>query len=445
HFGHRVSLIAFPFLWVGYEYTHSLSEWSFPWITIGNSQSYDIAQMQFISSTGVYGLSLWVLVINVLLFVLYSKLAQRVWQPLSRKSLGFLLVILFIYFIPKIEGMLILSKAPPYADPISEGENRVTVGMIQSNIDPWEKWKQSGVQAIELYLDLTRSLVANSAHQRPDLVLWPETAVPYRILAPENRETLNYLRQKLDEIGVPVLTGLPHAVYYDDSTQAPPSAKRNKKTGQRYDVFNAAAFIQPGVKEIPWYGKMKMVPIAERFPYADAFYFLDFLRWGVGIGGWQIGPDSTIFEDKKADVRFSSMICYESTYPDFVAAFVKKGAEFITIITIDSWWGRMSGAYQHQQFAIFRAVENRRWIARCAVGGISCYIDPYGRVYDKTDLFTQTTLIRTIGRSDELTFYAEHGDWLGVGCLFCGGLFVAAAVGQWFKNKRRMASWESSG
>ena len=190
---------------------------------------------------------------------------------------------------------------------------------------------------------------------------------------------------------------------------------------------------------------MKMVPIAERFPYADAFYFLDFLRWGVGIGGWQIGPDSTIFEDKKADVRFSSMICYESTYPDFVAAFVRKGAEFITIITIDSWWGRMSGAYQHQQFAIFRAVENRRWIARCAVGGISCYIDPYGRVFDKTDLFTQTTLIRTIGRSDELTFYAKHGDWLGVGCLFCGGLFVAAAVGQWFKNKRRMASWESSG
>ncbi|MCZ6775557.1 MAG: hypothetical protein O7D34_03755, partial [Ignavibacteria bacterium] len=141
HFGHRVSLIAFPFLWVGYEYTHSLSEWSFPWITIGNSQSYDIAQMQFISSTGVYGLSLWILVVNVLVFVLYSKLAQRVWQPLSRTSLSFLVVILFVFFLPKIQGMLILSKAPPYADPISEGENRVTVGMIQSNIDPWEKWK----------------------------------------------------------------------------------------------------------------------------------------------------------------------------------------------------------------------------------------------------------------------------------------------------------------
>jgi apolipoprotein N-acyltransferase len=138
-------------------------------------------------------------------------------------------------------------------------------------------------------------------------------------------------------------------------------------------------------------------------------------------------------------VRFAALICYESVYPGFVASFVRKGAEFIAVITVDSWWGRMSGAFQHQQFAIFRAIENRRWIARCAVGGISCYIDPYGRVFDKTELFTQATLSRTIGVSDALTFYTSHGEWFGEIMLVVAGLFIAAAAGQKFLHRQRSA------
>jgi apolipoprotein N-acyltransferase len=188
---------------------------------------------------------------------------------------------------------------------------------------------------------------------------------------------------------------------------------------------------------------MKMVPIAERVPYADAFYFFDFLRWGVGIGGWQIGRDSVIFTERKTGTRFNTLICYESVYPDLVAAFVRKGAEFIALITIDSWWAKMSGAYQHQRFSILRAVENRRWIARCAVGGISCYVDPYGRVYDATELFTQAALSRTIGRSGEMTFYTQHGDWLGSACAFVGMLFLTGALGQKFIRRKREQSWNS--
>ncbi|MBM2841208.1 MAG: Apolipoprotein N-acyltransferase, partial [Bacteroidetes bacterium] len=253
----------------------------------------------------------------------------------------------------------------------------------------------------------------------------------------------DYLVNRINTFGVPLLSGLPHAVYYEDSTQAPPSARRSPGTGERYDSFNAAAFFQPGDSVIPWYGKMKMVPFAERVPYADAFYFFDFLRWGVGISGWQIGSDSVIFTEKKTGARFNVLICYESVYPDLVAAFVRKGSEFIALITIDSWWAKMSGAYQHQRFAIFRSVENRRWIARCAVGGISCYIDPFGHVFDATELFTVATLSRTIGRSNELTFYSQHGDWLGSSCLFIAGMFTAAALGRKFIRKKRQEAWSS--
>lgn len=436
YLGDVPALVALPFLWVGYEYSHTLSEWSFPWITIGNSQSYNLTGIQFISATGVLGLSFWILVINVLAFLLYSQLAHHRWSALSRPSIMLAAGIVGLYLLPKIHGGLVLASAPR-----SLPEKTVTVGMIQANLDPWQKWTTSGLTAIEKHLALTRMLVQDHSKPKPDLVLWPETAIPYYVLTRENAATLHFLREQIDSIGVPVLSGLPQAVYYENPALAPPSSKRVPGTGERYDAFNAAAFFQPGVQEIPWYGKMKMVPIAERVPYADAFYFFDFLRWNVGIGGWQIGRDTVIFTEKKTGTRFNVLICYESVYPDLAAAFVRKGSEFIALITIDSWWGKMSGAYQHQRFAIFRSIENRRWMARCALGGISCYIDPFGRVYDATDLFTEATLSRTIGRSSELTFYTRHGDWVGSGCLLIGGMFVAAALGQKFLQTKRRQSW----
>lgn len=444
HLGGRLALVMFPVLWVAYEYLHSLSEWSFPWLTLGNSQSYDFTRIQFISATGVYGLSLWIVIINVFAFDLYSRIAHGVWKAGSGKSIGYAVGILLLYFLPAVHGTLVLATAPSIEPGgLRGGQETIRVGMIQSNIDPWEKWRKSGNEIMDLYLKMTEDLVEGPGHQRPDLVLWPETAVGYYILLEQNKPILQRIRDRLDKLATPVLTGTPHAVFYEDSTKAPPSAKRTSR-GERYDSFNAAAFIQPGVDSIAWYGKMKMVPIAERVPYADAFQWLDFLRWGVGIGGWQLGPDSTIFVERKTGTRFCTMICYESVYPGFVADFVRKGAEFIGIITIDSWWGRMSGAFQHHQFAIFRAVENRRWITRCAVGGMSSFIDPYGRVYDKTELFTQTSVQRTIGREVAMSFYTEHGDWLGTGCLFGSGLVIAAAAGKKFKERKRKLEWGSS-
>jgi apolipoprotein N-acyltransferase len=443
HLGEGVALVALPFLWVGYEYSHSLTEWSFPWLTIGNSQSYALAHIQFIGITGIYGVSFWILVMNVLAYLMYSLFAQGRIRPFSATGGALVGLLLLVYAAPAIHGSLVLTQAGGTgAVTPDSGRHTITVGMVQPNLDPWEKWTQSGYRTIDTYLNATKELVADPpGGRKPDLVLWPETAMPFALLIDENRQLLEGLRAQLGQIGTPVLTGLPQIIYYADQSKAPPSAKRDARTGRAYDVYNAAALIQPGVEETPWYGKMKLVPIAERVPYADVFYFIDFLRWDVGIGGWQIGRDTTVFVERKTGARFCAMICYESTYPGFVAAFVRKGAEFITIITIDSWWGKMSGAYQHERFAIFRAIENRRWIARCALGGISCYIDPYGRVYDSTEMFTRANLARTIGRSNELTFYTKHGDWFGEGCLWCAFVVFAGSVGQAFMNKKRKLQW----
>ncbi|MEW6511500.1 MAG: apolipoprotein N-acyltransferase [Bacteroidota bacterium] len=439
-FSEKVGLVALPFLWVGYEFSHSLSEWSFPWLTIGNSQSYDLARIQFIDATGVYGLSFWIVIVNVIAFLLYQSLAGRTERRVPRTSYAWLGVLIVVFVLPEAHGMYMLSRA---SSPVDDA-GTLTVGMIQSNVDPWDKWNTSGPAASALYFRLTDSLLASPSHPRPQIVLWPETAMPDYLLLPSNRHWLASVRSEVDRIRIPVLTGLPQATFYADPATAPPSAKTVRRTGERYDTFNSVALIEPGGEEIPWYGKMKMVPLAERIPYADMFAFLDFMRWGVGIGGWQIGPDTTIFTDHRSGARFASIICYESVYPGFVASFVRKGAQFMALITIDSWWDKMSGAYQHAQFAVFRAVENRRWIARCAVGGISCYIDPYGRAHDRTELFTRQVLSRTIGLSNEQTFYTRHGDWFGEVILFVAGLFWAAGLGQKFFSRKREGAWQSS-
>jgi apolipoprotein N-acyltransferase len=465
--GESAGLLALPFLWVGYEYSHSLSEWSFPWLTIGNSQSYDLARIQFISFTGIWGLSFWIIVINVAAYKLYRTLACRPEDLLPRRAIGIAAVLTMLYLLPSVVGTYVLSTAPPAGNAPGPGPGTgpgtgqgtgqetgpvigpvtgmgITVGIIQSNVDPWEKWTRRGSDLASLYLGLTRRLIEEHPAHAPQIVLWPETAVTGFPLLPGSRPILDRLKAGVDSMHVSVLTGIDHAEIYRDPSKAPPSARLSPMTGQRYDTFNAAAFIEPGAGEIPWYGKMKMVPIAERIPYADMFAFLDFMRWGVGIGGWQIGPDTTVFTDRATGAKFSAIICYESTYPGFVASFVRKGASFIALITIDSWWGKMSGAYQHKQIAVFRAVENRRWIARCAVGGISCFIDPYGRSNDDTELFTQRVLSRTIGTDDRLTFYTRHGDWLGEAALLAAFMFAAAAAGQSFTDRRYRESWQNN-
>jgi apolipoprotein N-acyltransferase len=116
------------------------------------------------------------------------------------------------------------------------------------------------------------------------------------------------------------------------------------------------------------------------------------------------------------------MICYESVYPDFVRQFVQRGAQFLVIITNDSWWGNTSGAYQHASYASIRAIENRRWIIRAANGGISGLIDPSGTFRHKTQLYSASTFQGSIELRTELTFYAIHGDIFAVACVLCATL-----------------------
>ena len=94
------------------------------------------------------------------------------------------------------------------------------------------------------------------------------------------------------------------------------------------------------------------------------------------------------------------------------------------MITNDGWWGKLFGTYQHNQFAILRAVENRRWIVRSANTGISCIIDPYGNMTNKTEIYERAMFASEIGINKETTFYTEHGDLIGEISIYLTSLLI---------------------
>jgi apolipoprotein N-acyltransferase len=420
-------LALFVVAWISYEFSHSLSEFSFPWITLGNSQAYDLRRIQIAEFTSVYGLSFLILTFNVLGFVLVTKLATRGWSLRSRSTLLSATILLVLYFGPWFYGEMRMRQVTN-----DRGNDTIHVGVVQPNVDPFDKWSYQSAQ-LPVLLAYTEKL----AREKTDLVVWPETAIPFFILQPQSANYLAAFRSVLDSLHVSILTGLPTLVYYD-SLSAPVTAQKSPVSGLTYEEFNSTTTFVPEQRFNLVYRKIILVPFAERIPYAETFRFLiEPLKWNVGIGMWGIGKDTVVFSVPLSNghsARFSSVICYESVYPNYVRQFVKRGAQFLVIITNDSWWGNTSGAYQHASYASLRAVENRRWIVRSANGGISCLVDPAGRIHDETRLYHAATIRGTVESRDDLTYYARHGD---IFALLCVAGTAIILLGAFVLNEKR--------
>lgn len=421
--GTVAGLCSLAFFWISYEYAHSLGEFSFPWMTIGNSQAYDLARIQIVEFTSTYGVSFLLFAFNGVAFFLLINLASGRWKQASWKSLVSVALLLILYVGPWVYGRRILASS---RTPATE----LTVGIVQPDFDPWEKWGEGFASKWDSYLiqfntmlDETRKLDTSN----PDLILWPETAIPFQILLPRYIDYRDQLLRIVDSTGTPVFTGFPHLKVVD-SAHASVTAQRIGESNTFVETYNAALLVEPGGNLSPVYKKIVLVPFAERIPYASALKFLiEPLKWQVGISSWGKGADTLVYRTRTKsgkEVRFAGMICYESVYPNFVREFVRKGAEFLVVLTNDSWWGNTSGAYQHAAYASFRAIENRRWVVQCANGGISEYVDPMGIVHMSTKMYSTARWIGTIETNDATTFYTRHGDVFAQGCLFCSGVFI---------------------
>lgn len=400
----NLHLIYFPLVWVAYEYISCRSEISFPWLLAGNSFTTNLDKIQFIEFTGVYGISLWIFIISTLIYYVFKILKSDFSKIRSGKIIFTMILIVILYIVPDFFTKIYFNKNN------YDSKEKIIAIVIQPNINPWHKWEELPTKLVDDYLDIIKDAV--NKYRKPDIIVMPETAFTFSILYPFYEDKYNKIKGLCDSLKIPILTGTSDVIVYTDSTQKRPDSKKFKSNGLYYDDFNSAILIEPGKDKSSTqkYAKIKLVIGSERMPYQEKLPFLkNLISWGVGLSSYSTGKDTTIFILNNK-YKFNVAICYESIYPEFFSKFIDKGAEFSVIITNDGWWGKLFGTYQHNQYAILRAIENRRWIVRCANTGISDIIDPYGEMLDKTSINEKSIFIDEIGVRDQKTFYTKHGD-----------------------------------
>ncbi|MCB9336116.1 MAG: apolipoprotein N-acyltransferase [Flavobacteriales bacterium] len=425
--GENKGYFALIVLWIGFEWLHYNWELSHPWSTFGNVFANHVQLIQWYEYTGVLGGSLWVLLVNILIFQLFRKtfiLGEKI-----KTQTKLISTISFTLLIPIVSSYFIYTN-------YQEEENPIEVVVIQPNIDPY-KDKFGGMTEAE-QIDRILSLAKEKTTINTDFVIAPETAIPRGFV--EAEAELNYgiiqIRKFLENFPkTKFIIGASTYIDYPISPEKPTeSARIDKNKGGWYDAFNTALLIEKG-KEINYYHKSKLVLGVEKLPFADLLSPLESFAINLGgtMGSLGTENEAKFFKTEKGNI--APVICYESIYGDYVKDYVKKGADAIFIITNDGWWEDTPGYKQHLSYARLRSIETRRSIARSANTGISCIINQKGEVFDKTDWWKQVVISSSINLNSEKAFYTQHGDYLGRISIFIAGLLLLWSISIHYKNK----------
>jgi apolipoprotein N-acyltransferase len=399
--GLLTGLAAFITYWITYEYIHHNWELSWPWLTLGNVFATKPEWIQWYKYTGTTGGSLWILVINALLFHWWKS------RQTENNKGHVHIAIIALLLLPIVIGS-ITYPAINNVNPMSVVKDNVVV--VQPNVEAYTE-KFSTDPAI-----LTQSLITLSESEidtNTRLVVWPETAIPSQAweheidMLPVFQPVFAFL-QKHPQIQL--VTGIDSYKLWGSENPGGFSI-RQMRNGENYEAFNTA---MGASKDAPFqlYHKSKLVPGVESLPSWLGFMASVFDDFG-GISG-SLGREkkAEVFKAKNNPYQPAPVICYESIYSDYTTEYVRAGANVITIITNDGWWGNTAGHHQHMNYARLRAIETGLWIARSANTGISCFIDPQGHIYQPQPWDTQAAIKMDIPAINEPSFYARHGDLL---------------------------------
>jgi apolipoprotein N-acyltransferase len=378
--------VVFPLLWTAMEWCigHQ-GDVGFPWLGLGTSLTSAPVLVQWADLAGARGVTLWLAWVNVML---YLALRHRRWRPATGVAVA--VVAALAYGLWR-ERTTVLRPV-------------TTVAVVQPNVGFKEKPLRREEDASVLQLLQLTARAESLPGVR--LVAWPEAAVDNYFV--NHREWEQWISDFVHRTRIPVLVGGLDAQFYPNGL---------------YDTYNAAFFFDSTGSDTRWpsYRKTYLVPIVERVPFVNPRWFGD-LKW---FGGFAHGDRFPVY--RIAEGGFGVLICYESAFEDLARRYRREGADFLLNITNDSWFGRTAAPYQHAAHLVMRAIETRIGIARAANTGISEYVDPLGRTYDRTPLEVEHVEADTVWTTAGRTLYVRLGDWVGLFSLVGSAALVLAA------------------
>ncbi|TDS16175.1 apolipoprotein N-acyltransferase [Sphingobacterium paludis] len=393
------SFIGLVSFWLGYEFLHQWWDLAFPWMTLGNGFANFHQLIQWYSVTGVFGGSVWIWVANILVFLLVWQKREKV-EAINSKKLYLALGVTIV-----VPSTISFIQYGSYTEHINPSE----VVVVQPNVDPYGKFNSiSPAAQLENLIALSNSV----GKPNTEFFIWPETAISAHgnIDEEEFRDYPAYdsIQSFLNTYkNGSVLSGIEsYQVYNYQKT----ITARDYGNNRFIDPFNAAVLIDQTSK-LQFYHKSKLVPGVEQLPFGDFLAFMKplFAHFGGSTGGYGSQEEPSVVY-ARSGIGAAPVICYESIWGNYVAEYIRQGAQFIAIVTNDGWWGDTSGKDQHLAYAKLRAIENRRWVARSANTGISGFINQRGDVVQHTTWWVPAALTQEINLNEELTFYTRNGD-----------------------------------
>ena len=365
----RWTLLALPAAWILFDWLRTLGPLAFPWGSLGYAASRTTA-VQLASVGGVPLLAALVLGSAALLA------HRRRWSISLAGTL---------WIAALLVGNAMTSPTAPTTR---------TALLVQGSVDPVAKMNGT-VDATGIYRNLTRS---GDLRPVPDVVVWPETAVPF---TPDRPESWG----QLSRLGVPLITGAP-----------------GRQSGDSYN--SAFALSKAGVYR---YDKIRTVPFGESFPARRALDWLYrpvFAALGVpGLQNMTSGSRSAAL--LAGALRYAVSICYESVFPGLARRAVRDGGQVLVTLSNDAWFGRSAGVEQHFLMGRVRAIETRRFWLRAGNDGITAVTDPSGRFQARLERGARTTLLAGFTPLTGMTPYVRFGDWV---VALASGLVLVCVV-----------------
>lgn len=412
-------LAFFVVIWMSFEKFHLEWEFSWPWLNLGNVFSQYPKIIQWYELFGATGGSFWVLIINV--FVFYTV---RIWEAGRNKktllkNVSFFLVIIGLPMIFSLWRYYQLDEKPV---------GKVRVMLLQPNLDPYkEKYSKDSLEIVNDFLNLAES----SKEKNIDYFITPETSFPGTGSISEaglkSSLLVSTIQHFLEKNPKSVFVGgvSTYRVYRDEKNKTKTSTYY-PNNGIWVDSYNSAIELIPRQNE-SIYHKSKLVPGVEIFPYLSVLKPLlgnIMLDFGGAVSSLGVDDEVKVFSNPYNKGKVAPIICYESIYGEYVSKYAQKGANFLGIMTNDSWWGETQGYQQLFSYARLRAIENRRSVVRSANSGISAYINFRGDVVQDTFYGDKTALVADVDLYNGQTFYQRTGDLISRMCLFVLGFML---------------------